>query len=301
MSNDNDKSVLGRGLSTLISEATIAAVNRNENKSNDIQTLSINKIIFNTKQPRKNIDHEELQELAASIAEHGILQPILVRKIDENTYQIIAGERRYHAAQKVGLKEIPVIIKNYNDSDSLEIALVENIQRQDLNALEEAFSYNTLLEEYGHTQESIARKLGKSRSYIANTLRLNKLPEEIKKLLINKKITPGHAKAIASSDDPIDLARTIIEHNLNVRDTEKLIRKLSSDQQKKIEKNNKNTKNNTEDLDIKTLEKELCDNLKLKVNIQNKNGKYKITIDCGDDLDNFDLIVAKLSGGGNMF
>ncbi len=298
--SNNDKKALGRGLSDLISEATVNFVNKQNKQENDVIKLTLNKIVFNPQQPRKNIDHYELEDLTSSIKEHGILQPILVREVEDNLYQIIAGERRYHAAKKAGLQEIPVIIKNLNECDSLEVAIVENVQRQDLSALEEANAYKKLLDAHGHTQETLAKKLGKSRSYIANTIRLTKLPESVKELLNQNKLTAGHARAILNSEDPIELSRTIIENNLSVRDTERLIKRINN----KDNPNNNSSKEKNkvpvgEDAELINLENKLTTELKMKVKIKNHDAGCKVTITC-KDLDDFDLIIAKLNNN-NLF
>lgn len=289
---ENKKNVLGKGLSELISETTAAFSDDENDVGGTVAFLPLNQIVFNPKQPRKNIDLTELDELATSIKEHGILQPIIVRKVDSNIYQIVAGERRCHAARKAGLMEIPALIKKYTECDALEVGIIENIQRKELNSLEEAEAYCKLVEEHAHTQESLARRLGKSRSHIANTMRLSKLPDEVKALLQQNKLSAGHGRAIASSQNPVELARAIVENNLNVRETEKLIKKLLNQQGGKqaIAKNI----DKVQDVDLKELERQLGSTLKMKVQMKCVHGTYRVIVHC-KDLDEFDLVIAKLN------
>lgn len=304
--DSGNKSALGRGLSALISEATVNSFHKNNDKNTSgggVMMLPLSKIVCNNQQPRKHINHESLEELAASVREHGILQPILVRKLDDSLYQIIAGERRFHAAKKAELKEIPALIKNYNECDTLEIAIIENIQRAELSALEEANAYQKLIDEHSHTQETLSKRLGKSRSHVANILRLNKLPEEIKKLLAEDKITVGHARALINVSDPIEFARSILANNLNVRETERLAKKLNKkyeEEAKKKTNGGQNSANQIDDADILTLTKELAKSLQMKVTIKNKKGDgYNISVEC-KNADDLDLIIAKLNNS-NIF
>jgi ParB family transcriptional regulator, chromosome partitioning protein len=293
---ENKKNALGKGLSELISETSIPLSNETNLTGSRLIFLPLNHVVFNTNQPRKTIDHAELDDLTTSIKEHGILQPIIVRQIDKNLYQIIAGERRCHAARKAGLLEIPVIIKEYNECDALEVAIIENVQRKELNAIEESEAYCKLVENYSHTQESLARRLGKSRSHIANTMRLNKLPNEIKTLLMQNKISAGHARAITNNENPVELARVIIENNLNVRETEKLIKKLTKDQGK----NNTDVKEKKAyNIDLEGIEAQLGETLHMKVKINEVENGFKLSVHC-KDVNEFDLIVAKLSSS-NLF
>ncbi|CAL7960832.1 Chromosome-partitioning protein ParB [Alphaproteobacteria bacterium] len=297
MSNGGERKILGKGLSALISEATVSFVNSQSDRQ--IFLLPLSSISFNPNQPRKTFGHEELEELTNSIKEYGILQPIIVRRVDNEQYQIVAGERRYHAAKKAGLTDISVIIKNINEIDSFEIALIENIQRQNLNILEEAEAYRRLIDEYSHTQESLAQKMGKSRSYIANTVRLLRLPEEIKQLVADQKISSGHARAIVNTDNPIEFARSIMENNLNVRETEKLIKRMQAKGQTAGKNDEKRQDRGAQEqnVDIKLLERSLSNNLRAKVRINIDDAHCKITIHCSD-LEEFDAIIAKLGSTG---
>ncbi|MBQ3284720.1 MAG: ParB/RepB/Spo0J family partition protein [Ruminococcus sp.] len=215
---------LGKGLSAIFSE------NDTEDK-NEVVSLKISQIEPNRNQPRRSFDEDALQELAQSISEHGVLQPILVRPMIYGGYQIVAGERRYRASRIAGLTEIPAIIRELSDSETMQIALIENLQRSDLTPLEEAKGYQTLIDEYGFSQEDVARTVGKSRSAVANTLRLIGLPNEVKELLEEGKISAGHARALLIVEDDkaaAETAKKIVKDGLSVRETEKLVKKLDS-------------------------------------------------------------------------
>lgn len=215
---------LGKGLSAIFSE------NDTEDK-NEVVTLKISQIEPNRNQPRRTFDEDALQELALSISEHGVLQPILVRPMIYGGYQIVAGERRYRASRMAGLTEIPAIIRELSDSETMQIALIENLQRSDLTTLEEAMGYQTLMDEYDFSQEDVARIVGKSRSAVANTLRLLSLPDEVKDLLEQGKLSAGHARTLLIVEDDkiaVDTARKIVSDGLSVRETEKLVKKTES-------------------------------------------------------------------------
>lgn len=219
---------LGKGLSAIFSE------NDTEDK-NEIVTLKISQIEPNRTQPRRSFDEEALQELAGSIADHGVLQPILVRPQIYGGYQIVAGERRYRASRMAGLTEIPAIVRELDDSQTMQLALIENLQRQDLSPMEEAQGYRTLMDSYGFSQEEVARTVGKSRSAVANTLRLLGLPEEIKPLLEEGRLSAGHARALLGLNDPKNIemaAKKIVDESLSVRQAESLVKKLNSDAKK---------------------------------------------------------------------
>ena len=256
------KKGLGRGLSSLIGETKV------ENKTNN---LSLAEIVPNKYQPRKNFDEENLNDLVNSIKERGVIQPIIVRKSDsENSkFEIIAGERRWLAAQKAGLNEIPVVVTDADDLKSLEFAIVENVQRHDLNPLEEAQGYKRLIDEFSYDQEKVSKFIGKSRSYISNSLRLLNLPKEVLSYVEQKKITSGHAKILVGLNNAIFLANKIIEKNLSVRQAENLV---------KIFRNSgKNKKKNT-DPNIQELETSISEKIGLSVSIKNaKNNKGVIS------------------------
>lgn len=216
---------LGKGLSAIFSE-------NDTEDNNEVVRLKISQIEPNRDQPRRSFDEEALQELAQSISEHGVLQPILVRPQIYGGYQIVAGERRYRASRLAGLTEIPAIIKELSDSETMQIALIENLQRSDLSTLEEAKGYQILMDEYGFSQEEVARTVGKSRSAVANTLRLLGLPDEIKEMLDEGRLSAGHARALLAAEhrDIIkEAAEKIVRDGLSVRQTEKLVKNLNND------------------------------------------------------------------------
>lgn len=222
---------LGKGLSAIFSE-------NDTEDNNEIQTLKISQIEPNRSQPRRSFDEEALGELAESIREHGVLQPILVRPQIYGGYQIVAGERRYRASRMAGLSEIPAIVRELSDSETMQIALIENLQRRDLSPLEEAKGYKTLMDEYNFSQDEVARTVGKSRPAVANTLRLLSLPEDVKPLLEDGSLSAGHARAILSIEDEAlatETAQKVVKEGLSVRETENLTKKLSKP--KKAKKN----------------------------------------------------------------
>ena len=247
------KKGLGRGLSSLIGETEV------ENKT---KNLSLAEIVPNKYQPRKNFDEENLMDLSNSIKERGVIQPIIVRKSNTNNskYEIIAGERRWLAAQKAGLHEIPVVVTDADDLKSLEFAIVENVQRHDLNPLEEAQGYKRLIDEFAYDQDKVSKFIGKSRSYISNSLRLLNLPKEVLGFVEQKKITAGHAKILVGLENAIFLANKFIEKKLSVRQAENLVKLL-----RKSSKNSYKTK----DPNIQDLENSISEKIGLSVSIKN--------------------------------
>ena len=269
------KKGLGRGLSSLIGETKI------ETQKN---RLSISELVPNKFQPRKNFDEENLNDLVNSIRERGIIQPIIVRKSEDqiSKYEIIAGERRWLAAQKAGLHEVPVLITEADDLKSLEFAIVENVQRHDLNPLEEAQGYQRLINEFSYNQDKVSKFIGKSRSHVANCLRLLSLPEEVLKLVENKKLTAGHAKILIGLENINFVANKIIDKKLSVRQSENFV-KLFKRKQSSLKKN--------KDSNIRSLENSLTEKIGLSVNINNKkNNKGKIIFEY-KDLDQLNKIV----------
>ena len=255
---------LGRGLSSLIGDTKIDA---NTNK------LFISEIVRNRYQPRKNFDQENLNELTNSIKERGIIQPIIVRKsVDQKSkYEIIAGERRWLAAQNAGLHEVPVVITEADDLKSLEFAIVENVQRVDLNVIEEAQGYQRLIDDFAYDQNKVARFIGKSRSHVSNCLRLLNLPKEVVDLIKNNKLSQGHAKILVGLDNAYFLSKKVIEKELSVRQTENLV---------KIFKTKKISKFKGKDPNLKHLELALADKIGLNVLIKNKkNNKGSIILE----------------------
>lgn len=222
-----ERKALGKGLSSLIPLG-----HRSENVSGKYFECNIEDIVPNQNQPRKLFDKSAIDELAASIEEKGIIQPLLVRKLGGGKYEIIAGERRFRASQSLGLEKIPVILREADDQETLELALIENLQRRDLNPIEEALAYKELLSKYQYTQDELAKRLGKDRSSIANSLRLLKLPEAIRSQVITGKLSMGHARAILSIDDhdiQLKIVDKVIDNNLSVREIEDLVREMNTE------------------------------------------------------------------------
>ncbi|TAH64139.1 MAG: ParB/RepB/Spo0J family partition protein [Gottschalkiaceae bacterium] len=258
---------LGKGLGALIPEGE-------ENDKNSVNEIKITEIEPNENQPRREFDEKNLMDLAESIKEHGVVQPIIVRKV-ENGYQIIAGERRWRASRLAGNKTIPAIIKECSDIEVMEIALIENLQREDLNSIEEAYAYKSLIEEYNMTQEEISKRIGKSRPAIANSLRLLQLPEEVKEMVAAGKISQGHARALLSvggANKQIEIANKIVDQQLNVRQIEKLAKDSK-------EKKNIKREPGPEQLEIKQIEERLKAHFSTKVNLKYKKNKGKIEIE----------------------
>ena len=269
------KKGLGRGLSSLIGE-TKTEININKVSISDLQS--------NKFQPRKIFDEDSLQDLTNSIKERGIIQPIIVRKSSNNNsqYEIIAGERRWLAAQKAGLHEVPVVITNVNDLKSLEFAIVENVQRNDLNAIEEARGYQRLIEEFSYDQEKVAQFIGKSRSHIANFLRLLSLPEMVIKLIEKKKLTPGHAKILVGLNNADFVANKIIEKNLSVRQAENFV---------KIFKVKRQTLKKSKDTNLQALEASIVEKIGLNVLIKNKKNNTGTILLEYKDLDQLNKLI----------
>ena len=275
MDTNKIKKGLGRGLSSLIGETKIEINNNN---------LSISDLVSNKFQPRKFFDEEELLELTNSIKERGIIQPIIVRKSsrDKSKYEIIAGERRWLAAQKAGLHEVPVVITEADDLKSLEFAIVENVQRNDLNAIEEARGYQRLIKEFLYDQEKVAKFIGKSRSHIANHLRLLGLPEEVLKLIEIKKISPGHAKILVGLHNATFVANKIIEKKLSVRQAENFV---------KIFKIKKSSFKSSKDSNLLALESSIIEKTGLNISINNKKNNTGSIVVEYKDLDQFNKII----------
>ena len=287
-----EKRGLGRGLSALMADVDLIPSAQPVQR----QSLPVEQLIPNPDQPRRIFSPEALQELADSLRLRGMLQPLIVRPhpSDPALYQIVAGERRWRAAQMAQLHEVPVIISNLDDSEVLEVAIVENIQRADLNAIEEASSYRQLMDRFGHTQEKIAEVLNKSRSHIANLLRLLNLPEQIQTWLQEGKLTAGHARALITAPNAIELARKVIDRNLSVRETEELVRKQA--EPKQVQKASK--RSSEKDADTRALEGDLSSQLKMSVSINHvgtEGGQMVITY---RDLDQLDRLCQVLAGNG---
>lgn len=274
------KKGLGKGLGAILDSENILS------GSSGISELKVNDIEPNREQPRKNFDQEKLQSLAESITQHGVVQPIIVKKQDKG-YSIIAGERRWRAAKLAGLKTIPAIIKDLSPRDVMEIALIENIQREDLNPIEEAEAYQKLMEEHGLTQEILSRLVGKSRTAIANSVRLLTLSDKVKEMLVGEILTPGHARTLITIEDGEKqgiLADTIVQKNMNVRETEKFVNEQLNP------KENKTHKRTNKDVNILDIEEKLKSALGTKVDLQHRNNKGKIIIEYYSN-DEFERII----------
>ena len=284
---------LGRGLSSLMGDLNNEPLTSNENsESQTIEKLvPVEKIYPNPNQPRKSFQEEKLIELANSIKTKGIVQPLIVRKKKgtKESFEIVAGERRWRAAQRAQIHELPVIIKEFTDIEVLEIAIIENVQRADLNPIEEALGYKNLMENFDHTQEGLSKEIGKSRSHIANLLRLLNLPLAVQELLISGQLTAGHARALVTCDNPLAIAKQIISLGLSVRDAERLAKNVS---EKKV--SNK-TKTKEKPADTVLLEADLSAALKMKVSINHEEGKEKglisITYKSLDELDRISEVI----------
>jgi ParB family chromosome partitioning protein len=305
VSNDNPseksplkkKMGLGRGLDALLGEAlrgdSMAAKSNSDmgSRGQGVATLSVIDIRPNPDQPRRHFADEKLDELAASIAKHGVIQPIIVRPF-QGGYQIVAGERRWRAAQRAQLHDIPAIIRSFDDSETLEIALLENIQRQDLNPIEEAEAYKKLTELFGHSAAELAELVHKSRSHVANMMRLLDLPPTLRDLVTEEKLSMGHARALLGSDNAVQFAMLVIKNGLSVRATEALVQ-----QERAPKVRRKVSAGQSENADIRAVESHLGDLLGLKVRIAQKNitGAGAVTFEYGS-LDQLDMLCQRLTG-----
>ncbi len=274
----NKKHGLGRGLEALLGDDDLAfnldTINTGENTNSGIKTANVNDLEPSPYQPRKDFNPEALDALVTSIKEKGVLQPLLVRHVGSNKYEIIAGERRWRAAKLAGVTDVPVIEKELDNQEVLEVALVENLLRENLSAIEEAEGFNRLITEFSHTHEAISQIVGKSRSYITNTLRLLSLPETVKEMVRNNKLSAGHARALVGLENAVEIANKIIEKGLNVRQTEDFVNSIKNQPINQIKKSLK------KDPNIKELEKGLskCIGMKVKINA-GENNKGKVTIE----------------------
>lgn len=277
---------LGKGLSALLGDEAVAPAKTDTSPS---RSLPVSFLTPNPLQPRRHFDEEELASLAESIAAKGVLQPILVRPTAQHdSFEIIAGERRWRAAQKARLHEVPVIVRELSDSESLEIAIIENVQRSDLNPIEEAGAYQELIDRFSYTQEQLARVIGKSRSHIANFLRLLKLPVRVQQLLSEGKITAGHGRMLVTAEDPEAMADQILAQGLNVREVEKKARQAKQSGPAP-----------SRDADTKALEHALSDALGLSVSIDHKGQKGGAITIRYSSLDQLDQVIRLLQRGSN--
>lgn len=288
---------LGRGLSALMADVSTQDDRQVEASRRPDFMVPIEKVFANPHQPRRSFGAEQLEELAASIREKGVIQPLIVRKraAAEGTFEIVAGERRWRAAQMAQLHELPVLLRDFDDTEVLEIAIIENIQRADLNPVDEAGGYKQLMEKFGHTQDKLSEVLGKSRSYIANLVRLLQLPEEVQGYLRDGHLSAGHARALITAENPAALARKVIEGGLSVRETERLAKTDASRNDPAKAVQSKPRKAPEKDADTKALEADLGANLAMKVTIQHDYGQEsgQITIRYAS-LDDLDALCQKL-------
>lgn len=311
------KSRLGRGLASLIGEVPQLATNREPGATapvesgvvalpgarlpphGDQRVVPIEQLRGGSLNPRRDFREDELLELADSIRAKGLVQPIIVRPdprpVNGSQYEIVAGERRWRAAELAGLHTLPVIVRDLDDRDVLEIAIIENVQRADLNAIEEAGGYRELIERYGYSQEQLSEIIGKSRSHVANTLRLLKLPEEIQKFVESGELTPGHARALVGRDDAEELARQIIAEGLNVREVEALVQNQTAGPIGQPGSTGRRVRE--KDTDTKAFEKDFSDQLGLKVEIKKGAGETGQLVIKYGSFDQLDYIRMRLTGG----
>lgn len=291
MAEDMGRSRLGRGLAALIGDVgeETAAIDR----VRATRRVPIAFIRANPRNPRRLFREEDLTELADSIRERGIIQPIVVRAVagTADAYEIVAGERRWRAAQRAGVHDVPIHLVEVGDREALELAIIENVQRADLNPLEEALGYQELIEQFGYAQADLARIIGKSRSHVANTLRLMKLPEGVQDLLRDGKLTAGHARALLSHDEPERLASEIVDKGLNVRQVEALAQEQAEDQGRRVQRRERVEK----DADTKALEKALGDALGMVVSVDHRGSGGEVRIRYRS-LEQLDEVCRRLRG-----
>ena len=294
MSKKKDRKGLGRGLSALMADIDRdTKITSNTASKTSSNMLPIEKVIANPNQPRQDFNKEDLEDLTRSIASRGIIQPIIVRVSKENNdlYQIVAGERRWRAAQKAQLHEVPVVVRDFTDEELLEVAIIENVQRSNLNPVEEALAYKALIDNFNYTQEQVATGLGKSRSHVANLLRLLNLPEKVLKYVRVGSLSSGHARTLVGHKQALALANIMIEENMSVREAEIYVKQ-------RLDRKNLNKKINRKDADTRALEADLFTNIKMKVSIDHKEikGSGKLIISY-NDLDELEKLCSILMDG----
>jgi ParB family chromosome partitioning protein len=292
--NKRGRPGLGRGLNALLGEMareTPVSGDGAVQQSSGVRMLPVSSLSPHPDQPRRHFDEAMLDELAASIASRGLIQPIVVRPHGHD-YQIVAGERRWRAAQRARLHEVPVVVRDFDDAETLEIALIENIQREDLNAIEEAQAYQRLAGEYGHTQEVLAKIVHKSRSHVANLLRLLELPAQVQSQVVDGSLSMGHARALLGSPDVESLADQVVARGLSVRETEKLAR----DAKPGRSRSGKPAEPRIPDADIAALERQLADLLGLQVKVAHTETGGTLTLSYST-LDQLDMVCQRLTGG----
>ena len=294
MNSERQPKGLGMGLSALLGEATRPAAAAQTVGAGGVREIEIARIRPNPNQPRVQFDDAALDELSKSIAARGVLQPILLR-VNGEGYEIVAGERRWRAAQRAQLHSIPAIVREIDDTSMAEIALIENIQREDLNAIEEAEGYRQLIERYGHTQDDVGRIVHKSRSHVANLLRLLDLPDAVRQALISGEISMGHARAVASAEDPAELTAEIIARGLSVREAERLARRVRPGPGSDIGRASARNAARGTNADIDALERQLGDLLGLRVKVQHKGEGGSVQLHYST-LEQLDMICQRLTG-----
>lgn len=283
---------LGRGLSALMADVAVAEPAQGGRAAGE-RRVPVEQISPNPNQPRRHFDEAQLADLANSIREKGVIQPLIVRPVpgEEERFEIVAGERRWRAAQLAQLHDLPVLVRDLDDTEVLEVAIIENIQRADLNPVEEAAGYRQLMDRFGHTQERLAEALGKSRSHIANLLRLLSLPREVQAYLADGRLSAGHARALIPTDDPLKLARIVVEKGLSVRETEKLAK--SGPEKPRAARAEVAA---DKDADTRALEQDLSANLGMKVAVKHDTNKESGTISISyKSLDQLDELCRMLS------
>jgi ParB family chromosome partitioning protein len=288
------KGRLGRGLASLIGEAPSAVAR--VPAEGEQRLLNIDQLRAGPFNPRKDFRDAELAELADSIRQKGLVQPIVARPDAQGGFEIVAGERRWRAAQRAGVHQVPVIVRELSDQDALEVAIIENVQRTDLNAIEEATGYNDLMERFGYTQEQLSDVIGKSRSHLANTLRLLKLPPQVRAMVQDGKLSAGHGRALVGRDDAVQLAEQIVERQLNVRAAEAMVQNIPRADQDGGPGTYPSPSRKEKDPDTRAFEKDLADGLGLKVEIKAGSGESGVlTIKYGN-YDQLDYLRARLLG-----
>lgn len=293
MTGKNDRRGLGRGLSALMADVHLAGPDQATGIRRAEQYLPVDKLEPNPQQPRLDFNRQELESLADSIRQKGVIQPLIVRrKIGRDVYEIVAGERRWRAAQLAQLHEVPVVIREFDDTEVLEIAIIENIQREDLNAIEEALGFRQLMTRFGHTQEKLAEALSKSRSHVANLMRLLTLPTEVQDMVREGGLTAGHARALIGSPKALELAGKIVAKGLSVRETEKLAKAYSD----KKSDHKRPSSRPEKDADTRALEADLSANLRLQVRIDHEAGSNKGQLSIHyESLEDLDMLCQLLS------
>ncbi|MEX3316178.1 ParB/RepB/Spo0J family partition protein [Sulfitobacter sp. PS-8MA] len=280
---------LGRGLSALMADVAETETVASKGAAAAEQFVPIERIKPNPDQPRKRFEQENLDDLAASIREKGVIQPLIVRAMDGGMFEIVAGERRWRASQIAKVHSLPVIVREFTDVEVLEVAIIENIQRADLNSVEEAAGYRQLMDKFGHTQEKMAEALGKSRSHIANLLRLLNLPEPVQEMVRQNELSAGHARALIPAKDPMRLAQQVVKGGLSVRATEALVKKDQAGERDNMLNKESPSRRSEKDADTQALEGDLSANLKMKVVIDHKSdqeaGKVTLHYKTLDELD----------------